>query len=288
MDPERKSRDYAPTEPPIKNCREETKVAVDAALEAGKVVLDVYNTNFSVLHKNDKEPLTEADLKSQDILLQALSINGFPILSEEARDDKQRLSHSVMWIIDPLDGTSDFINRTGEFSVMISLVENRIPIMGVVYQPVNGNLYVAERGKGAYANVGGEWKRLTASITSHLPDCRAVVSRHHLAENEMDFLKQLRLSKFSQRGSCGLKIAEICSRKAELYFTTTDKIKHWDSAAAHCLITEAGGRITDMFGNILEYNTDIVNHEKGLLVTNGMIHSDVVARYKHFLLNGKE
>lgn len=261
----------------------ETILALKAAVKAGKATLCIYNKGFSSTLKNDKEPITEADLKSHEILLEELSTMKYPIISEEG--NKEGLDSSKIWIVDPLDGTSDFINKTGEFSIMISLVKKHIPIIGVIYQPVNNLLYVAQKGSGAYQIINGEWSRLSTNSTSDIHKCKAIVSRHHLAENEKTFLNRLNISKFTQKGSCGLKVAEICKGEAELYFTTTDKIKQWDTCAAYCLIKESGGKITDMFGEDLKYNTEVINHKNGILVTNGRIHTEIIKRYKKILEN---
>lgn len=260
----------------------ETRLAVNSAIKAGKAVLNIYNRDFSSFMKEDEEPLTEADLKSQKIILSELSSMKHSVISEESKD-RSGVGRNEVWIVDPLDGTSDFINKTGEFSVMISFVKNHMPIIGVVYQPVNSILYVAQKDCGAYQMLSDKWFKLSVNNKFRLKGCRAIVSRHHLAEHEKEFLRRLNISSFIQKGSCGLKVAYICKGKAELYFTTTDKIKQWDTCAAFCLITEANGKMTDMFGNELRYNTEIMNHQKGILVTNGKIHAKIIKRYKNFL-----
>lgn len=259
----------------------ETILAMKAAVKAGEEVLSIYKGDFSSTFKKDKEPLTQADLKSHEMLLKELSAMKHPVISEES-ENMEGLNHNETWIIDPLDGTSDFVSRTGEFSVMIGFVKHHVPIVGVIYRPTNDCLYVAQKGCGAYQKMGGKWVKLAVNNVALSGKCRAIVSRHHLVDNEKDFLNKLGISKFTQKGSCGLKVAEICQGNAELYFTTTDKIKQWDTCAAYCLIKEAGGKMTDMEGNDLEYNTKIINHPKGILVTNGIIHSEIVKKYKGF------
>lgn len=260
----------------------ETKVALEAAIKAGEAVLEIYNRDFSSELKKDKEPLTEADIKSNEILIDALSETGHHILSEEEKDDEKRLDEDKIWIIDPLDGTNDFINKTGEFSIMIALVEEHKPILGIIYQPTTGVIYVAQKGCGAYKNDGNGWSKIGVSSVFELKKCRAVGSRHHLAQNEKDFLGTLKISDFRQKGSC-LKVTEISQGNAELYFTTTDKIKQWDTCASYCIIKESGGNMTDMFGNELKYNTKVVNHENGILVTNGKIHEKIIEKYEGFI-----
>ena len=260
----------------------ETQLAIKAVIEAGKAVMKIYESNFSSMLKDDNEPLTEADIKSNEIIQQIISVAGHPILSEETIDNKERLIHNKIWIVDPLDGTADFIKRTGEFTIMIALVENNKPILGVVYWPINNVLFVAQKGEGAYKFAKGEWLKLEINDISELESCKAVCSRHHLSEKEQRFLTILRITEFTMRGS-SLKVTDVCSGKAELYFTTTSKIKQWDTCASYCLIKEAGGKMTDMFGTDLEYNIDMINHPNGVLVTNGIIHDQIVEKYVEFL-----
>jgi len=272
------------TDIPIENPFPETQLAIQAALEAGKTVMNVYNQEFSSTLKNDNEPLTEADVKSNQIIQKIISDSGHPILSEESVDDKKRLDSKKIWIIDPLDGTSDFIKKTGEFTIMISLVEDHIPILGVIYWPTEKKLYLAQKGQGAFKSDNGAWSKLTVSNISELENCRAVGSRYHISEKEQNLINRLNISQFTSKGS-SLKVADISSGIAELYFTTTNKIKQWDTCASYCLITEAGGKMTDMFGNDLKYNTERLNHENGLLVSNGLIHNHIIKIYRESMNN---
>jgi len=266
------------TEIPLTNPYPETQLAIQASLEAGKKVMNVYNQEFSSTLKNDNEPLTEADITSNQIIQKIISDSGYPILSEESVDDKKRLDSKKIWIIDPLDGTSDFIKKTGEFTIMISLVEDHIPILGVIFWPTKSILYLAQKGQGAFKSDNGAWSKLSVSKISELENCRAVGSRYHISEIEKNLIKRLNISQFTSKGS-SLKVADISSGNAELYFTTTNKIKQWDTCASYCLITEAGGKMTDMFGNDLKYNTERLNHENGLLVSNGLIHNHIIKIY---------
>jgi len=269
---------------PITNPFPETQLAIQAALEAGKTVMNVYNQEFSSTLKNDNEPLTEADVKSNQIIQKIISDSGHPILSEESEDDKKRLDSKKIWIIDPLDGTSDFIKKTGEFTIMISLVEDHIPILGVIYWPTEKKLYLAQKGQGAFKSDNGAWSKLSVSKISELENCRAVGSRYHISEIEQNLIKRLNISQFTSKGS-SLKVAEVSSGNAELYFTTTNKIKQWDTCASYCLITESGGKMTDMLGNDLKYNTERLNHENGLLVSNGLIHNHIIKIYRESMNN---
>tara|TARA_B100000953_G_scaffold293670_1_gene282464 strand:+ start:62 stop:901 length:840 start_codon:yes stop_codon:yes gene_type:complete len=267
---------------PFTNTLSETNLAIDAAVKAGKAVIEVYKNNFSFQVKDDNSPITEADIKSNMIIQEVLSTTNIPILSEESVDNLARLKCEKIWIIDPLDGTSDFIEKGGEFTIMISLVQSGKPILGVIYWPTEDKLYVAQKNQGAYELFSGHWKKLNVNNISNLEKCHAVLSRHHLSESDKKFIKKLNLLEFNQKGS-SLKVLDVCSGKAEVYLTTTNKIKQWDTCASYCLISESGGTMTSMNGEDLEFNTELINHKNGLLVTNGSIHNKIVKKYSEFL-----
>ena len=259
---------------PFKSSLPELGKIIDGMVKAGEKVLEVYETDFSTEKKDDDSPITQADIESNKILKEVLEKTGITILSEEDVDEKKRLSQEKVWIIDPLDGTTDFVNRTGEFTVMVGLVENHKSILGLVYWPIKKKMYLAESGKGAFC-YDEEWKKIEVTMMSEIQNCQALVSRHHLSEKEKKFLDEMEISVVTSIGS-SLKVTEIASGDAEIYLTTTNKMKQWDTCASNCIISEAGGKMTDMSGNDLVYNTEIVNHENGILVTNGLIHQDAL------------
>ncbi len=261
----------------------ETELATSAIRNASKAVMEIYNSKFTTSFKDGNEPITEADLKSNQIISNSLSESNHPILSEESKDNlEKRLDSKKVWIVDPLDGTTDFVNKTGEFTIMIALVENQTPILGVISCPPQNTLYVAQKGQGAYScSNDDKWKKIGVSNTNDLSNCKAVGSRFHQSDKERNFLKKLNISQFTSRGS-SLKAIDLCLAKADLYFTFTSKMKQWDTCASNCIVTEAGGKFTDMNGNILKYNIEKLNHENGLLVTNGIIHNKIIETYKKF------
>ena len=271
---------------PIKEPLPELLLAIEAATKAGKIIMDIYNKDFQTSYKNDKEPLTEADIQSNELIQMIISKSIHPILSEESEDNKERLAKEIVWIIDPLDGTSDFIQKTGEFTVMISLVKKHVPIIGVIYWPVEDILFISQLDNGAYRFSAQQWNKLSVSKISELKNCRVLGSRNHLSEDEKNLIDLLNIEEFTSRGS-SLKVAEISSGTAELYFTTTNKIKQWDTCASNCLIKEAGGKMTDMHGNDLVYNTDDIHHQNGILVTNGVIHNEFVKISNNFIKMNK-
>ena len=264
---------------PFSNPLSEAFAALDAAKKASRAVMEIYNDEFTSELKDDDSPITKADLQSNEIIKQTLASSGLHVLSEEDADDKTRLKQEKIWIVDPLDGTSDFVNRTGEFTIMIALVQNKIPVLGVISRPTTNTIFLAQKGAGAFKLENEKWARLQVSNIKDLAQCKAVGSRFHLTEQEKEFFKKLGVASFESRGS-SLKVAEICQGLADLYLTTSNKIKQWDTCASHCLITESGGKITDMSGNPVLYNTEMVNHENGLVVTNGLVHEEIIRKYR--------
>lgn len=259
----------------------EADLAVNTIIDCGKSIMEIYQKEFRTSFKSEKEYLTEADIKSNHLIQKKLSSTNYPILSEESIDDKKRLESKIVWIIDPLDGTADFVNKTGEFTLMISLVKNQKPILGIIYWLTNNVLYLAQKDRGAFQFKNKKWSKITVSTISNIEDCRVLMSRHHISKTEENFLKYLNIKNYSNKGS-SLKATEIASGCAEVYFTDTNKIKQWDTCASYCLIKEAGGNITDLNGNDLQYNTNEINHQNGILVTNGLIHDKLIKKYKEF------
>ena len=260
----------------------ETTLALEGVFAAGNAILDVYKQDFKTTFKAEQEPLTEADLRSNTILLAALQKTNIPILSEETADFSGRVSNDTIWIIDPLDGTKEFIQKNGEFVIMIALVKKGTPILGIVYQPTTGMLYLAQQGQGVFEKNGQSWKRLHVSTVDDIMQARAVLSKSHLKEKDRQFMDEIGVSNFSQKGSAGLKIGLLCSGEADFYFNPSDKVKEWDTAAGYCMITEAGGSMTDLFGKELCYNQADVVHRKGILVSNGKLQQQLVERLKAF------
>ena len=264
---------------PIPDKIPELDIAIKATIEAGKAILEIYQGDYETTTKNDDSPITDADIKSNDVIKGILSQTKHQILSEEDKDDLSRLSKETIWIVDPLDGTSDFIDKTGEFTVMISLIKNKKPVLGVIGWPTEKTLFVAQKGSGAFRFSNEEWNKISVTKVSEIPKCRTVVSRHHLSDKEKAFIKKLGIEDFTSIGS-SLKVGKISSGEAEAYITTTNKMKEWDSAASYCIISEAGGKMTDMSGNDLTYNNKDVFHQNGILVTNGLVHNKIVEEFK--------
>ena len=264
---------------PVADPKPELQMAIDAALEAGKAVMEVYSKEFVSETKSDDSPITEADIKSNQIIRDMLKRSGHWILSEEDSDEADRIQQECLWIVDPLDGTSDFVKRTGEFTIMIALVEKGTPIIGVILWPVENTLFVAQKGSGAFRRTGDIWERICVTGEVKLENCRAVGSRNHLSDEERALFKGLGVKEFTGIGS-SLKVARISGGEAEMYITTTDRMKEWDSCASFCILGEAGGKMTDIFGNTLTYNNKVVNHLHGIVASNGVIHERIIEGLK--------
>ena len=264
-------------EPPVSSKILQLETIIDAVITAGDKIVEIYESDFKVEKKDDNSPVTKADLESNKIIKESLLQTGIPILSEEEDDDKSRIDSEKVWIVDPLDGTQDFVNKTGEFTVMIGLVKNHVPVMGLVYWPTERKLYFAENNLGAFCHDSQGWTKISVRNVEEVAKSLALVSRHHFSDKEKKMLDHLKINNTASIGSC-LKVMEIASGNADIYLTSTNKMKQWDTAASHCIISEAGGKMTDISGNDLVYNTESVNHENGLLVTNGLIHQEIVSR----------
>ena len=264
---------------PIDNKIPELEIALNAVIAASDVVLEIYHNKFEYVSKNDGSLLTVADLYSNKILKEFLSKSSHQILSEEDEDNIDRLNKDTIWIIDPLDGTADFVDKTGEFTIMASLVQKKVPIIGVIGWPVKREFYIAQKESAALKFDTKSWSRIKVSDISDLSRCSIVGSRHHLSDVDKSFIESLGAVQFTSIGS-SLKVVKISSGKVDAYITTTTKMKEWDTAAAHCIVHAAGGKMTDMCGNTLTYNNTNVSHQNGILVTNGIIHDKIVQAYQ--------
>jgi len=230
---------------------------------AGNAILGVYSQkDFGVTYKAKDSPLTVADVTAHDLILAGLKklSPNLPVLSEESKTVpyEVRRSWSTYWLVDPLDGTKEFIKRNDEFTMNIALIEKDEPVMGVVHAPALGLMYYAERGKGAFKREG---KRKPAKIK--VSDYRKgklkiAVSRSHAEEALENFLKKIKNYDSLRMGS-SLKLCLVAEGAAHLY-PRFGQTMEWDIAAAHCVVTEAGGTVTDLSGKALKYNKpDLTN-----------------------------
>ena len=253
--------------------------AVEAVLRGGKEIIKIYQqAQFGVNHKNDSSPVTEADQASDKIIRNILSQTGYPLLSEEGARSDLELTDGKAWIVDPLDGTKDFIARTGEFTILIGLILNGQPIGGVVYQPTIGALFIAEKDKGAYQKTTTGWRQLNIQDDKGLAQARMVMSRHHLTEEEKNILTKHNLP-YTQKGSSGLKIVEIAAGRYDMYFTLAE-LKQWDLAAPHCILNEAGGKLSALGGKEIVYGGLEQGVGAGVVAGNARACADFLEFYQ--------
>jgi 3'(2'), 5'-bisphosphate nucleotidase len=250
-----------PDSPPY--CRFLSRV-VDIAREAGDRILEIYETDFDARRKEDGSPLTAADCAAHRTIVDALRAMdpGTPVLSEESKsvDYAQRSSWRQFWLVDPLDGTREFIKRNGEFTVNIALIDGDQPVLGVVHVPVSGVTYLACRGDGAYCRRGeGAAERIRAG-RYHGGRARVVGSRSHAGTHLAGFLERLRTreGEFEMIGmGSSLKLCLVAEGRADVY-PRLGPTSEWDTAAAQCVVEVAGGRVIDLRGDTLRYNKESV------------------------------
>ncbi len=255
------------------------ELAITAACEAGTAIMDIYQTDFLIQEKLDYSPVTSADLASDVIIKKILGITGYPLLSEEGVPSEADLTTGKVWIVDPLDGTKDFIAKTGEFTVLIGLALDGEPVGGVVYCPVTEILYVAEKSQGAYIKNGNNWTRIRVGEEGVLAKAKIVMSRNHLGKIEQEILTGRGLS-FIQKGSCGLKIAEVAAGQFDLYFSSGPN--QWDVCASHCLINEAGGVFTTLRGEPIKYGDSVRKIPFGVIAANHKIQEQLLDLYRSY------
>ena len=219
--------------------------------KAGSAVLEIYDTDFDVETKSDNSPLTIADKKSHQIIVSGLKklYPDIPILSEEGKDTEysERRKWDTFWLVDPIDGTKEFIKKNGEFTINIALIKNNYPIFGSVYAPYLKELYWASEGLGSWKS---ENKKPELQIFTNSNDKknRIVISRSHPNEKVTDFISKYDSYELIRMGS-SLKLCCIAEGKADIY-PRLGPTSEWDIGAAQCIVEEAGG-------NVLEYDTNV-------------------------------
>ena len=234
----------------------------EIAVKAGEAVMSVYTSvNTEVEMKEDNTPLTRADIASHNLIKSKLEelYPGIPVLSEEGKNIPYELRKNwdTYWLIDPLDGTKEFVKRNGEFTVNIALMKDSIPVIGVVYLPVKDILYFAGKGKGAFMKDGGS-AAVSISVNKDLNDgVTGVRSRSHKTDEEEKMLQRFGVTEIIYSGS-SIKFCLIAEGKADVYFRA-GPTSEWDTAAAQVILEEAGGKVLDATTEkTLRYNKEIL------------------------------
>lgn len=223
--------------------------------EAGRAIMEVYASSFAIEHKEDDSPLTEADLRSHHILEAGLArlLPEVPVLSEEsaAIEPALRRGWDWLWVVDPLDGTKEFIKRNGEFTVNVALVHRGRPILGVVHAPALDLDYCAAREVGAQRHRGGDCQAIRAATAIGTP-LRVVGSRSHRGSSLDGFLERAGGHELVAVGS-SLKFCMVAEGSADVY-PRLGPTSEWDTAAGQCVLEQAGGRVVGLSGEPMLYN----------------------------------
>jgi 3'(2'), 5'-bisphosphate nucleotidase len=258
------------------------RVACELARAAGAAILEHYEGPIRVEQKSsadDIEPVTQADRIANELIVSALK-RQFPndgILAEESVDTKRRLEKSRVWMVDPLDGTNGFIDGNGDFAVQIGLAEEGQCVVGVVYQPLTGVLYRAVRGEGTWIERPQfAPERAHVSDQTNLSEMRLAASRSHRSPRMNKVITRFRFREEVQRGSVGIKVGLLVEQQCDVYIHLSPRTKQWDTCAPEVILTEAGGRVSDLFGHPLNYNVPDVQNRNGLVASNGAAHDQII------------
>lgn len=242
------------------------------AVTAGRKVIEVYSNEIlfsSIKYKSNHSPLTLADKLSNEVIITGLKkeFPDYAILSEEEKDDKKRLENDYCFIVDPLDGTKEFLKRNGQFTVNIALAYQHKVIVGVIYVPVTQELYYAEKGKGSFLQTAeGNRKKLQVSTIENLEDVRLVMSSSHGCREMDELIEKYKLQHFVKMGS-SLKGCLVARGDAEIYYRYNPTME-WDTAAMQCIAEEAGAVFRQMDDSEMIYNRVNPLNAKGFYVIN--------------------
>lgn len=247
------------------------------AREAGERILGFYgDAAFEV--KAGGSPVTAADLASNEYLVTAIGARhpGEAILAEESADSGARLGQSAVWVVDPLDGTKEFLSRNGEFSVMVGFVDSGEPVVGVVYVPARRLLYGAALGHGAWVEDGNGGRRALRCVRAGA-SLRLVGSRSHADALVGRMRDALGIRDERPSGSVGIKCALIAEGERDLYIHPVPYLKEWDTCAPELIVREAGGTVTDCLGARLRYNKPDPVQPDGIVASGVDVHERVMA-----------
>ena len=214
---------------------------IEVAKQAGEAIMAIYHTDdYDVQHKSDESPVTKADIEANRIIIAGLKkLSDLPVLTEESPVDyEQRKDWQSYWLVDPLDGTKNFIAKQGEFTVNIALIEAHEPVLGVVYIPVNGDVYCAKKGLGAFKNGRPIFNHSTRT------DLIAASSVFHTTKEMVNFFNRHGITRITAFGS-SLKICKLAEGAIDVY-PRLNGTKEWDTAASHVIANEAGCKLIDV------------------------------------------
>ena len=253
----------------------ELEIAIQAAKEAGKVVMGYYRRSYDIHEKSANNPVTTADLianhQIRDIVCHAFPNDGW--LSEETEDSPDRLAKTRVWVVDPIDGTEEFIAGIPEFAISIALVVAGIPVIGVLYNPATAELFYADAGGGAFCN----GTPIRCSPRRNLKQASMLVSQTEHRKGLLAGLIPL-VAELQYVGSVTYKLARVAAGTADLYVTVRPK-NEWDFCAGDLILRETGGVLWDKTGQTIKYNKKRVGQPTGLFAGNPTLVKQVIDRY---------
>jgi 3'(2'), 5'-bisphosphate nucleotidase len=256
----------------------ELVAALELAREAGALVMKYRGGELDIEIKSDDSPVTVADKAASDHIVAGIA-QRFPhdlIVSEEAELVEGILASPRLWLIDPIDGTNDFIRGSDGFAVMIGLMRGGRPVLGVVHQPSIGRTFFATPDGGAYVDVDGALTPLQVSDVASAAAARLVASASHRSP-DLDRVKSaLGIDNEQNVGSVGVKLCLIALGVRDLYVNPAAKTKVWDTCAPEAILEGAGGKLTDLFGAPIDYLE--LRQRRGLVASNGHVHAEVVGK----------
>ena len=253
----------------------ELDIAIQAAKEAGKIAMGYYQNSYDIREKSPNNPVTTADLMTnqriREIIYHAFPDDGW--LSEETEDSPDRLAKARVWIIDPIDGTEEFIAGIPEFAISIALVVEGVPVIGVLYNPATAELFYASAGSGALCN----GTPMHCSSCRNLKQASMLVSQTEHRKGLLAGLIPL-VAEIQYIGSVAYKLAKLAAGTSDLYVTVRPK-NEWDFCAGDLILREAGGVLWDKAGQIIRYNKKRVRQPTGLFAGNPTLVKQIIDRY---------
>ncbi len=264
----------------MENMPEELIELIPIMKKAGEEVLKIYSKDFKIYTKHDNSPVTDADLLVEKILLENLKKFDYGLISEETPREDVRFEKEKIWVIDPIDGTKGFINKTDDFSIMLGLLKRTnngeyLPEIGIIYLPVEDTFYYAAKNKGSYKQKGDQIIKLEVSKKKDIEDFTLLISRNHFNSIDEKICKEINIKNFIKVGSIGIKLAYIAEGKAELYFNTSKYLGEWDVCGPALILSEAGGEVFDIHNNELIFNSKNNKMEKGIIASNKTNHKKI-------------
>lgn len=250
-------------------------------LEAAAVVRDIYGRPFKVDYKGPQDPVTEADRAANELICTriAAAFPGCPIVAEESAPElfADFRRHERVFFVDPVDGTREFVERNGEFVVMIGVLEGAHAVASVLCAPATGVSWTGLVGTGAYRlEADGVEKPIRVSTTSSLAKACVVASRSHRTEALERILAVVNAQEVRALGSAGLKGAHVADGYADAYISPGYAGKRWDICPTEALVVAAGGRVTDAYGEAIDYRAPSLVNDRGFVVTNAILHDRIL------------